>query len=80
VAAKVMAMELKAVFTHCYGHALNLVVNDTIKKCVILRDCLDTCYKLIKLIKWSLKCDAMLKRLKEESHDDAPSIHTMCPI
>lgn len=79
VAAKVQAMEPKAVFTHCYGHALNLAVGDTIKRCVMLRDCLDTCYELIKLIKWSPKRDAMLRRLKEESCDDAPSIRTLCP-
>jgi len=79
VAARILAMEPKAVFTHCYGHALNLAVSDTIKKCVMLRDCLDTCYELIKLIKWSPKRDAMLKKLKEESHNDAPSIRTMCP-
>jgi len=76
VAAKVLAMEPKAVFTHCYGLGLNLAVSDTTKKCVMLRDCLDTCYELMKLIKWSLKRDAMLKKLKE---DDVPSIHTMCP-
>ncbi|XP_065891716.1 zinc finger MYM-type protein 1-like [Dysidea avara] len=78
VANKVQDMEPKAVFTHCYGHALNLAVGDTIKKCVMLRDCLDTCYELVKLIKWSPKRDTMLKRLKEESCDDAPSIRTLC--
>jgi len=49
VAARILAMEPKAVFTHCYGHALNLAVSDTIKKCVMLKDCLDTCYELLCL-------------------------------
>ncbi len=31
VAAKMQQIEPKAMFTHCYGHALNLSVNDTIK-------------------------------------------------
>ena len=45
----------------------------------MLKDCLDTCYELVKLMKWSPKRDAMLKKLKEESLDDAPSIRTLCP-
>ena len=66
-------------FVHCYGHALNLSVNDTMKKSSILRDCLDTCYELIKLVKCSPKRDTMLKTLKEEAGDDAPSVCTLCP-
>lgn len=31
VAAKIAKIEPQAVFTHCYGHALNLSVSDTIK-------------------------------------------------
>ena len=80
MAAKVQVMEPKAVFIHCYGQALNLAVSDTIKKCVMLKDCLDTCYELVKLIKWSPKRDAMLRKPKKESLGDAPSIHTLCPI
>ena len=45
VAAKIQKIEPKAVFTHCYGHALNLSVNDTIKGSVAMKDCLDTCKK-----------------------------------
>ena len=29
VAVKIQELEPRAVFTHCYGHALNLAVNDT---------------------------------------------------
>ena len=32
VAVKIQELEPRAVFTHCYGHALNLAVNDTITK------------------------------------------------
>ena len=79
VATRIQQLEPKAVFVHCYGHALNLSVNDTMKKSSILRDCLDTCYEVIKLVKCSPKLDAMFKTLKEEVRDDAPSIHTVCP-
>ena len=33
VAAKIHELEPRALFTHCYGHALNLSVSDTIKQC-----------------------------------------------
>lgn len=79
VAAKIQQIEPRAVFTHCYGHALNLGVSDTIKQSIIMKDCLDTCYELVKLIKFSPKRDAMLCCLKEEIGSDAPSIRTLCP-
>jgi len=79
VAAKIQQLEPKAVFTHCYGHALNLSVNDTVKKCKTMRDCLDTCYEVIKLIEFSPKRNAMLNSIKEEVGDDAPSVCTLCP-
>ena len=79
VAAKIQQMEPRVVFTHCYGHALNLGVSDTVKKSIIMKDCLDTCYELVKLIKFSPKREAILTRLKEEIGSDAPSIRTLCP-
>ena len=32
VATQIMAEEKRAVYTHCYGHALNLIVGDAIKQ------------------------------------------------
>ena len=43
----------RALYTHCYGHALNLAVQDAVKANVILRDTLDTIEKITKLIKKS---------------------------
>ena len=34
--------EKRAIFTHCYGHALNLACNDAVKGRKILRDVLET--------------------------------------
>ena len=69
--AKIYEMEPPAVFTHCYGHVLYLSVSDTIKQCIIMKDCLDTSYELVKLIKYSPKFDALLSRLKEEFGSDS---------
>ena len=79
VAAKIREIEPRAVLTHCYGHAHSLSVSDTVKQSSVMRDCLDTCYELVKLIKFSLKRDAMLTQLKGEIDSDAPSIRTLCP-
>ena len=66
-------------FTHCYGHALNLSINDTIKQSPAMKDCLDTCFELVKLIKFSPKQEAMLHDLKEEIGSNAPSVRTLYP-
>ena len=66
VAVKIQELEPRAVFTHCYGHALNLAVSDTITNLPRMKDCLDTCYEIVKLIKFSPKREAMLFQLKEE--------------
>ena len=79
VAVRINELEPRDVFTHCYGHALNLAVGDTIKQSPLTKDCLDTCYELVKLIKFSPKREAMLRDLKEESCSDAPSVRSLCP-
>ena len=66
-------------FTHCYGHALSLGISDTIKRSSAMKDCLDTCWELVKLIKFSPKREAMLSKLKEEIGSDAPGVRTLCP-
>ena len=40
-------------FMHCYRHALNLGVSDTIKQSQVIKECLDTCCELVKLVKFS---------------------------
>ena len=55
VAAKIEQVEPRAVSTHCYGHDLNLAVSDTVKQCLAMKDCLDTCFELVKLIEFSPK-------------------------
>ena len=41
VAVKIRSLEPRAVYTHCYGHALNLACSDAIKRCPLLQDALD---------------------------------------
>ena len=57
----IQELETRSVFLHCYGHALNLAVSDTIKQSHPLKECLDTCYEIIKLIKFSAKREGHYK-------------------
>jgi hypothetical protein len=42
VAVRLMLIEPRALYTHCYGHALNLAVQDSVKHLTIMEDTLDT--------------------------------------
>ena len=50
VAAQMCAVEPCALYSHCYGHALNLATSDTIKKNKILRDVLDTVFEITEVL------------------------------
>ena len=50
VATQLCKEEPRAVYTHCYGHALNLAVSDAIKGSKVMKSCLDTAYEITKLI------------------------------
>jgi len=52
VAAQICSEEKRAVFTHCYGHALNLAVSNCVKKCKVCSDALDIAFEITKLIKF----------------------------
>ena len=41
VATQIQTEEGRAILTHCYGHALNLAVGDTMKQSKVCRDALD---------------------------------------
>ena len=79
VVARLYAAEPRAIFTHCYGHSLNLACGDTIKRCKLMQDALDTTHEITKLIKKSPARDAIFKRLNEEMGSDSPGIRVLCP-
>ena len=41
--------ESRAVYTHCYGHCLNLAIGDTIKKSKVMKSCLEVVYEISKV-------------------------------
>ena len=46
VAKQLTDEEPRAILTHCYGHALNLAVGDIVKKCKLMRSCLDAVFEI----------------------------------
>ena len=41
VATKIMELEPRALYIHCYGHFLNLAADDVVKTSKLLQDALD---------------------------------------
>ena len=80
VVTRLCAAEPRAIFTHCYGHALNLACGDAIKHCKLLQDALDNSHEIIKLIKKSPACEAIFKKLKAEMDTKSlnPEVCVLC--
>ena len=70
VASLITKEESRALCTHCYGHALNLAVADTVKQSKICKDALDTAFEITRLIKFSPKRNAAFDRIKASSEED----------
>ena len=71
--------EPRAVYMHCYGHALNLAISDMLKQCRTLKSYLKTVNEIIKLVKNSPKRDAEFQRLKQAFTSEGPVIWVLCP-
>ena len=82
VATIITQEESRALYTHCYGHALNLAVADTVKQSKVCRDALDTAFEITRLIKFSPKRKAAFDHIKSRSEDDSSAspigIRTFC--
>ena len=85
VATQLLAKEKRAMLTHCYGHALNLAVGDSIKKSKVCRDALDTTYEISKLLRFSPKRYAAFDQIRvenlaeEDTGSRAIGIRAICP-
>ena len=50
--------------SHCYGHLLNLVAADTVKRSALMKCALDTTYEIPTLVKYSPRRGAILRHSK----------------
>ena len=78
-AAQFLSREPHALYLHCYSHALNLVVGDTVRKVKLLRDTLNICLEISKLFKYSPKRDTAFENLKSQLAPSNPDFRTFCP-
>ena len=62
---RIMDEEPTAVYTHCYGHSLNLAASDAIKNSKLMKDALDTTHEITKLIKFSPRREAIQSNLSK---------------
>ncbi len=84
VAAQLLAEENRAIYTHCYGHALNLAVGTTLKQSKVCRDAMDVAFEVAKLIKFSPKRDSIFQKIKADEADEEDrisriGIRSFCP-
>ena len=79
VATTLLQKEPRALYTHCYGHALNLAVQDAVKANPVLRDTLDTVEEMTKLIKKSPKRKVIFHKVKDDIVCESPGVRLLCP-
>ena len=79
VATRILQEEPKALYTHCYGHSLNLACSDTIKKCTLMRNALDIVHEITKLVKKSPRRHSNLEIIKQQLCSDGAGIRILCP-
>ena len=79
VATVIKSINEKCLFTHCYGHALNLAVGDCIRNEKLLAETFDTIKEVCNLVKKSPKRDTHLKMLRDLTENENKSVHAFCP-
>jgi len=77
VSTQICQLESHAVYTHCYGHALNLAVSDMMKRNRLMSDALNTTSE--KLLKYSPWRDVVFEKLKSQLAPNLPGYRTLCP-
>ena len=67
------------IFTHRYGHALNLAVGDTVEQSKLMRVALNMTHEILQLLKYSPKRDSLFECLKQNIAPEMPGFRTLCP-
>ena len=79
VAKRLNDLEPRALYTHCYGHALNLATQDVLKGIKVMRSALETVHEITKLIKKSPKRESIFKKFKNVVTAGSPGLRILCP-
>ena len=65
VATQILNDEPRAIYTHCYGHALNLACQDTVRSVKVIKDALDDIapaepgFRTLCPTRWTVKADSL---------------------
>ena len=78
VAAQFKLENEKTLYTHCYGHALNLAIKDACEKVDCLKEAFDSIREICKLVKKSPQQDTKLSVIRSATQNQGQSIHTFC--
>ena len=79
VKSQILMQEPRALFTHCYGHALSLAVADSIKRVKGLQSVMDTTYEISKLFQYSPKRQSLFTKIKSDISPDTMGFRILCP-
>ena len=79
VAEQLKALKPLAVKVHCLAHYLNLCLQDTTRKCWLVRDALNVTMELSKLIVNSPKCFHVFKQCKQDLATGGAGFRPLCP-
>ena len=79
VATVIKRINPKCLYTHCYGHALNLAVGDSVKNVKLLSDSFGTIKEICNLVKKSPKRETHLKLLRQNNENENCGVHSFCP-
>ena len=79
VAAKILELEDRALFTHCKMHSLNLAVQDCVCTVPALRDFLHFVQELITFLRDSPKRCSTVKQVAESVECAQTNIRPLCP-
>ena len=78
VATRIKVLNSKTLYTHCYGHVLNLSVKDACSNIKCLKDTFETASEICKVVKFSPQRDTS-KKLREETKNEDAGVHAFCP-
>ena len=79
VASRIKSLNRKFLYTHCYGHTLNLCVKDAYNKVPCLKYTMDAAREICKLVKRSPQRESHLKKLRIEKGNKGKNVHAFCP-
>ena len=69
----------KMLYSHCYGHALNLAIKDACDKVECLKEAFDSIREICKLVKKSPQRDTKLSEIRSATQNQEKSIDAFCP-